>query len=117
MTVIYKRNENISPSEVIYANSKAVQKIAAQMIVDTIEGNIDMIMDMPEEYPTKRDIEKVLNSAKDQCLEMFDDYMDTLRESLKKKLEDTKFTVHVSRIDYSKTEDEYEDIHVEVDVE
>ena len=117
MTVVYKRNENINPSEVIYANPKAVQKLAAQMIVDTIESNIDMIMDMSEDYPTKRDIEKVLNSAKDQCIDMFDDYMDTLRESLKTRLANTNFNVRILRIDYSKTDGDYEDIHVEVDVE
>ena len=119
MTVIYKSgNETVKTSDVIYANGMTMKKMAAQMIVDTIDGNIEMIMDIPEDYSTKQDIERVISSAKVQCLEMFDDYMDTLRDKLKSAIEATNFTARVVRIDYGKDPGmEFEDIHVEVRVE
>lgn len=122
MTIIFKSgNETVSTSAVIYANGNAMKKMAAQMIADQVEGSIDMIMDMPEDYPTKQDIEKVLSSAKEQCIDMFDDYIDTIRGAWKAALDATNFTARVVRIDYYNEQDQnlgdYKDIHVEVRVD
>ncbi len=122
MTIIFKSgNETVSTSAVIYANANAMKKMAAQMIADQVEGSIDMILDMPEDYPTKQDIEKVLSNTKIHCIEAFDDYIETIRGAWKAALEATNFTARVVRIDYYNEQDQnlgdYKDIHVEVRVE
>lgn len=116
MTVIYNRgNENVSASGILYANKNEIRKLVTYMIVNAVEGNLDMVLDCPEEYPDKNSIESVFDTLNDQCLDQLEDRIGQLLLEMQNQLKTLKTSVRVMRIDY-KESGEVDDIHLQVDV-
>lgn len=115
--IVYQNVDTIKTNEILYAGREAVRKLAIMMMVNAAESNHDMVLDMPEEYTSKQEIEAAFLHINEQALDMLDDYIDSLRGALKAELEKIKFRARVTRVDYSKTDGEMSGIHVELNVE
>ena len=114
--IVFQDCETVKTNSVLYAQQDGIRKLATMMIVNMAEGNTDMICDMPEEYPTKTDVERVFSTLNEQALDMMDDHIDTLKEELTKFLKSAKVVAKVRRLDYD-NEGNLSDITVDVKVE
>lgn len=115
--IIYPPNiENLRTSNIFYSNKESIRKMALMLMVNLSEGAVDMVCDMPEEYTTKEKIEECFNNVHEQALDLLDDYIFNLKQTLEAELKAMKYTSRVRRLDYSKT-GELEDITVEIEVE
>ena len=108
--------EFVKTNAVLYSNPDAIRKLAIMLMVNAAEGNTDMVCDMPEEYPTKTDIEAVYRGLNEQALDCLEDHIHDLRESLTKFLKEVKYTAQVRRIDYD-NEGKMSDVTVDISVE
>ena len=116
--IVYNNAANtVKTNSVLYGNPDAVRQLAVMMMVNAAESNMDMVMDMPQEYGSKPEIEAVFQNLNELALEVLDDHIDTLRGALKAELERIKCRARVSRLDYSTLNGELIDIHVELNVE
>lgn len=116
--IVYNNAANtVKTNSVLYGNPEAVRNLAVMMLVNAAEFNMDMVMDMPHEYASKPEIEAAFLHLNELALESLDDHIDTLRGALKAELERIKFRARVTRLDYSKSNGELSDIHVEINVE
>ena len=89
MTVIYNRgaeNVNVSSSGILYANKNEIRKLVTTMILDAVEGNLDMVLDCPEEYPDKKSIESVFDTLNEQCLDQLEDRIGQLLLEMQEQL-------------------------------
>lgn len=117
MILYHNTVETVKTNDILFYRPEAIRKLGIMMMVNAAEANMDMVMDCPEEYKTKEDIEKVLNSLNEQALDMLEDHINDLRSSLESFLRNAKFRARVTRVDYSKANGEMSDVHVELDVE
>lgn len=117
MILYHNTVETVKTNEVLYGSREAIRKLAIMLMVNAAEANTDMVMDMPNEYTSKPEIEAAFLHLNEQALDMLDDHIDTLRGALKAELEKIKFRARVTRIDYSKANGEMSDVHVELNVE
>ena len=116
--IVYNNAANtVKTDGVLYGNPEAVRHLAVMLMVNAAECNVDMVMDVPQEYGSKPEIEAVFQNLNELALEVLDDHIDTLRGALKAELERIKFRARVTRLDYSKANGELSDIHVELNVE
>lgn len=117
MIAYEKAVDTVRTNEILYQSPEAVRKIAVMLMVNAAECNADMVMDLPEEYPSKEEIEAVFLRLNEQALEMLDDHIDSLRGALKAQLEKIKFRARVTRLDYHRETGKLDDIHVNISVE
>lgn len=115
--ILYPDCETVKTNEVLYSSDKAIRKLAIMLMVNAAEANADMVMDMPNEYTSKPEIEAAFLHLNEQAIEMLEDHLHDLRLNLETFLKNAKFRAQVTRIDYSKADGEMSDIHVELDVE
>lgn len=117
MILYHNAVETVKTNEVLYSNDNAIRKLAIMMMVNAAEANTDMVLDMPNEYTSKQEIEAAFLHLNEQAVDTLEDYIHDLRLNLEKFLRNAKFRARVTRIDYSKANGEMSDIHVELDVE
>ena len=116
--IAYPRNvDTVKTNEVLYSHNEAIRNLGIMLMVNAAESNADMVLDMPEEYTSKPEIEAAFLHLNEQALDMMEDHIADLRRSLEKFLLNAKFRARVTRIDYSKANGEMSDVHVELDVE
>jgi hypothetical protein len=106
----------IAVRDVVYANDNAVHAIANAMVMQMAEANVDMVIDMPEEYNTKQEIEVAFCSLNEQAVDMVKDYMADLTERVIAQLRSTKTVAKVRCMSYN-ANDELDDFNVELTVE
>lgn len=114
--IVFQDCETVKTNGVLYGQPDAIRKLATMMIVNMAESNTDMICDMPEEYPTKADVERGFQGLSEQAIDMLDDHIDTLKEKLTEFLKSAKVNARVRRMDYD-NEGNLSDITVDVKVE
>ena len=115
--IVYQDNiDQVKTNGVLYSDPQVVRKLAIMMLVNTAEGNTDMVCDMCEEYPTKADVERVYQGLHEVALDMLDDHINDLRNSLEKALREIKYTARVRRLDYDE-QGKLSDVTVDIAVE
>ena len=100
MIVCAEADFAVAPTDVLYRKGDAVRKLAVAMMVNIAESNTDMVCDMQEEYKTKEDIEAVFGSLNLTALDLLDDYIDDLRDSIKTQLIELRSQARVRRLEY-----------------
>jgi hypothetical protein len=101
MTVTYTGvSQNLTATNVVYAQESAIKAMAQAVMISMAESNIDMLCDMPEEYPTKGDVELVFQGLHDQATDMILDCFDDLKERLLKELATKRYTARVKALRY-----------------
>ena len=101
MIVCAEADFAVAPVDVLYRKSNAVRKLAIAMMVNIAESNTDMVCDMPEDYKTKDDIQEVFRELNLTALDLLDDYIDDLRDAIKKELIELRPQPRARRLDYS----------------
>lgn len=117
MILYHNTVETVKTNQVLFSHNEAIRKLAIMMMVNAAEANTDMVMDMPNEYSSKAEIEAAFLHLNEQAIDMLEDHIADLRLNLEKFLQNVKFRARVTRVDYSKANGEMSDIHVELDVE
>jgi hypothetical protein len=107
--------ETVKTNGVLYSQPDAIRRLAIMMLVNSAEGNIDMVLDCSGDYESKDDIEDVFAPLADQALDMLEDHIADLRRSLESFLRSAKVTAQVRRLDYNK-EGKLSDITLDIDV-
>lgn len=117
MILYHNAVETVKTNDVLFYSAEAVRKLGIMLMVNAAEANADMVMDMPEEYTSKPEIEAAFLHLNEQAIDMLEDHIADLRRSLESFLRNAKFRARVTRIDYSKANGGMSDVHVELDVE
>ena len=117
MILYHNTVDTVKTNGILYSNPETVRKLAIMLMVNAAEANTDMVMDMPEEYTSKEEIEAVYLHLNEQAREMLEDHIADLRLNLDKFLQSVKFRARVTRLDYAKVDGKLNDVHVELDVE
>ena len=116
MIVFDKGVETVKTEALLYSHKEVVRSFAIMLMANAAESNLDMLLDCPEEYPTKKDIDSVFNQINVVALDMFPDYINDLKYNIEEFLKTAKFKAHVSRLHYDK-EGNLSDVDVELVVE
>jgi hypothetical protein len=106
--------EFLKPSQVLYSNPLAIEVLANEIVSSMVESSIDMICDMPSEYPNKQTIEDCLAGAADMGVDFVNDAIEELREKLLKRLQEVQVKPTVKAIHFS--EKGYSDIEVDIEL-
>lgn len=117
MSVEYTRPALIQAETLLYSKKEVVDALALMAIVSMIEANIDMICDMPDEYPTKNDIEAVMNGAAEQSIDYLNDAMDELKEAVIRRVREGKLAVRVKSMKFCDVDGMLDDVTVNVNFE
>lgn len=115
--IVYPTVDTVKTNEVLYYSPEAIRKLGIMLMVNAAEANTDMVMDMPDEYTSKEEIEAVYLHLNQQAREMLEDHIHDLRMNLDKFLQNVKFRARVTRLDYAKVDGTLNDVTVEIDVE
>lgn len=116
--IAYPRNvDSVKTNDVLYSMPEAVRKLGIMLMVNAAEANADMVMDMPNEYTSKQEIEAAFLHLNEQAMDMLEDHIADLRKNIASFLHNVKFRARVTRLDYGKADGEMSDVHVELDVE
>jgi hypothetical protein len=113
MTIIHDAIPTVNANGVIYSLSDAVSNLAKTMMVNVAEANNEMAMDTPEEYNSKGEFENIFQDINLQALDMLPDMMHELEQSIRRHLNDMKYTAKVVRMDY-KEDGEIADVTVKL---
>jgi nicotinic acid phosphoribosyltransferase len=116
MIVFQSGIETVKTRDAIYASDDAVRKMATLLIVDMAEANTDMVCDMPDEYKSKDDIERVFQHLSEQAVDVFEDHFEYFKERILKYLRTAQVTAKVRRLEYD-VDGNLSDVTVEVEVE
>lgn len=100
---------------VVRADAQTVNKIVASMMMSMADANIDLIIDYPDEYRTKQDIEAVFNNLRYQMLETVDDIVYTLKDALTERIQNTVFSTKVRQMHYD-DKGQLSDIVLNIDI-
>jgi hypothetical protein len=111
---VYTIPANVNANAVLFSLSDAASTLAKTMVLNASEGNIDMAMDMPNEYNTKNEFEEVFKDLNLQALDMLPDIMYEVEQSIRNELTKMKYTAKVVRMDY-KEDGELDDVTVKLD--
>lgn len=103
MSINYNNMPPITPDSVLIRREGTVDAIAMAAILNMIEGNIEMITDGYENYPTRDLIETRLNSADSQAIDFVHDAIDDLKAAVLERLRSGKLTVNVRSMRFDKT--------------
>jgi Zn-dependent M32 family carboxypeptidase len=117
MTVQYTGvSQLISAQKVVYYNDDVIRAIAQAAMVSMAEADIDMLMDCPDEYPTKADVERVFQGLNEQATDLINDVFDDLKQRLLSELAEKRYTAQVRALHYDE-HGNYDDIDVKLTFE
>jgi Zn-dependent M32 family carboxypeptidase len=115
MTVTYTGvSQNLNATNVIYSNNAAVKGIVQAAMISMAEGNIEMLLDLPEDYKTKEDVERVFQGLHEQATDLIEDMIENLKRNLLAELQVKCYTARVKALHYDNN-GELEDVTVGID--
>jgi hypothetical protein len=114
MSVSVSGIDFVKPSQVLYSNPHAIDVLVREILSNMAEASIDMICDMPSEYPTKQSIEDCLQGVADMGTDFINDAIEELREKLLKRLQEVQVKPVVKAIHFN--EKGYSDIEVDIEL-
>jgi Zn-dependent M32 family carboxypeptidase len=101
MTVSYSGvSQTVRATDVLYSRAEVVKAIVQAAMVNMAEGNVEMLLDCPEEYPTKADLERVFQGLHDQATDFVEDVFDELKQSVLDQIARQKYTARVTALRY-----------------
>lgn len=115
--ILYPSVDTVKTNDVLFYSAEAVRKLGIMLMVNAAEANTDMVMDMPEEYTSKPEMDAVYLHLNEQAIDMLEDHIADLRRSLESFLRNVKFQARVTRIDYDDVTGDMKDITVKLNVE
>lgn len=102
MTVSYTgASQVVNATNLLYAQDKAIKALAQAAMVSLAEADVDMLLDCPNEYPTKADMERVFTGLHDQATDFVNDVFEDLKERLLKELAQARYTARVKAVHYN----------------
>ncbi len=117
MTVSYTGASQVcNATNVLYAQDQAVRALAQACMISLAEADVDMLLDCPQEYPTKADMERVFTGLHDQAADFINDTFDDLKERVLAELAKTRYTARIKALHYDQ-QGAVEDISLQVDFE
>ncbi len=117
MTVSYTgASQVVNATNVLYAQDQAVKALAQACMVSLAEADVDMLLDCPNEYPTKADMERVFQGLHEQAADFINDTFDDLKDRILKELAQARYTARVKALHYGE-QGQVEDIDLQVDFE
>lgn len=117
MTVVYTGvSQTVQANAVLYSQSKVAKAIAQAAMVNMAEGNVEMLLDCPSEYPTKADLERVFQGLHEQATDFVNDVFDELKDAVLKELLTKSYTARVTAMKFD-DKGEMADIDVSVTFE
>jgi hypothetical protein len=105
---------HISAVNVIYPNDQVIKAIAQAAIVNMAEGDVEMLCDCSEQYPTKADLEQVFQGLHDQAADLIEETINELKTRLLAELAEKRYTARVTGLHYD-DEGALSDITVSID--
>ena len=101
MTVGYTGvSQTVQANAILYSQPKVVKAIAPAAMINMAEGNVEMLLDCPNEYPTKADLERVFQGLHEQATDLVNDLFDELKAAVLKELETKSYTARVSAMKF-----------------
>lgn len=117
MTVSYTgASQVVNATNLLYAHDQAVKALAQACMISLAEADVDMLLDCPNEYPTKADMERVFQGLHEQAADFINDTFDDLKERILKELAQARYTARVKALHYDQ-QGVVEDIGLQVDFE
>jgi hypothetical protein len=117
MTVSYTGASQVcNATNVLYAQDQAVKALAQACMISLAEADVDMLLDCPNEYPTKADMERVFQGLHEQAADFINDTFDDLKERILKELAQARYTARIKALHYDQ-QGVVEDIGLQVDFE
>ena len=102
MTVSYTGASQVcNATNVLYAQEQAVRALAQACMVSLAEADVDMLLDCPNEYPTKADMERVFTGLHDQAADFINDTFEDLKERILAELAKARYTARVKALHYN----------------
>jgi Zn-dependent M32 family carboxypeptidase len=118
MTVTYTGvSQNLTASKVLFYNDDTIKALAQAAMINMAEANIEMICDLPEEYQTKADVERVFDGLNEQAADMIRDVMDDFRDRLLAELATKKYTACVKAMRFCDVDGGLDDVDVKLTFE
>jgi hypothetical protein len=117
MSIEYTCPGLIRPETVLYSRKETVNAIALMAIVNMINSSMDMMIDCPNDYNSKEDIDRVLAGAGEQAIEFVHDAIDELKAAVIERLRTGKLTVRIKAMKFAEEDGELDDLDVIVKFE
>ena len=92
--------QNVVATNVLYAQGNTIKALAQAAMVSMAEADVEMVLDMSNEYPTKADIERVFQGLHDQATDLINDMIEDLRDRLLTELAQKRYTARVTALTY-----------------
>ncbi len=117
MTVSYTGASQVcNATNVLYAQDQAIKALAQAAMISLAEADIDMLLDCPNEYPTKADMERVFQGLHEQATDFINDTFEDLKERLLAELAQKRYTARIKALHYDER-GAVDDISLQVDFE
>ncbi len=117
MTVSYTGASQVcNATNVLYAQDQAIKALAQAAMISLAEADVEMLLDCPDEYPTKADMERVFQGLHEQATDFINDTFEDLKERILKELAEKRYTARVKALHYDE-KGVVEDISLQVDFE
>ncbi len=115
MTVSYNGlSQTVNASNVLYGQKHTIKALAQAAMVSMAEADTEMVLDMPNEYPTKADVEAVFQGLHEQATDFINDMIEDLRARLLEELAQKRYTARVTALHYD-DEGRLDDVSVKLD--
>ena len=93
-------SQTLTANKVLYSNEEVVKAIAQAAMVNMAEGNVEMLCDCPQDYPTKADLERVFQGIHDQATDLITDMFDELKAKVLAELAEKRYNARVTGLHY-----------------
>lgn len=94
------RHTGLDAIGILCSTSAAIDEVARSAILNAVESAIDMIIDCPDEYSTKQEIEDCLSGVNEMALDFVEDAIDEFKQKLLAKLRNGKVAVKVTAMHF-----------------
>jgi hypothetical protein len=93
-------SQTIDARSMIYPTIASAKAIAQAAMVLMAEADIDMLMDCPDDYPTKAAMERVFQGLHDQAHDLIEDTFNELKERVLAELT-ANYTARITALHYN----------------
>lgn len=99
--IVDKFNVGSDAARFLTPTREHARKIAKAALLSMAEGAIDMVLDMPEDYTSKEDIDRLFNEhLKQMTADYILDVMNDLKFLVQEELAELQYTAKVRAIKY-----------------
>jgi hypothetical protein len=110
-------SQNLTASKFLFYSDDTIKALAQAAMVNMAEANVEMVCDLPKEYESKTDVERVFQGLHEQAADMIRDHFDDLRDRLLAELATKKYTARVKAMKFCDVDGELDDVDVKLTFE